>query len=104
MSLELALIAAVVNIKNCTRVGKFSNKSLSSFKNKNAEKYNKIVEELEAEITEATEWIEKIRELCNSSEDATVKSALSDMETFIVKKGKTEEEKVKLNKAIVTAF
>jgi hypothetical protein len=42
--------------------------------------------------------------LCNFSEDATVKSALNAMETFIVKKEKTEEEKVKLNKAIVTAF
>jgi hypothetical protein len=49
-------------------------------------------------------WIEKIRELCNFSEDATVKSALNDMETFTVKKEKTEEEKVKLNKAIVIAF
>jgi hypothetical protein len=49
-------------------------------------------------------WIEKIRELCNFSEDATVKSALNDMETFTVKKEKTEEEKVKLNKVIVTAF
>jgi hypothetical protein len=49
-------------------------------------------------------WIEKIRELCNFSEDATVKSPLNDMETFTVKKEKTEEEKVKLNKAIVIAF
>ena len=59
---------------------------------------------LELEIIEAAEWITKIRELCNSSEDTTVKTALADMDAYIAKKAKNEEDKEKLNKAIITAF